>query len=50
VAEAVASLKDPYAQPNFLGQPGISEDLLPLLNKGRKGWTITSRPRNEPVA
>ena len=37
VAEAVTSLKDPHAQLNFLGQLGISDDLLPLLNKGRKG-------------
>jgi hypothetical protein len=37
VADAVTSLRDPHAQRNLLHQLGIDEDLLPLLNKGRKG-------------
>ena len=37
VADAVARYKDPHAQIHILQQLGISEDLLPLLQKGRKG-------------
>ena len=37
VADAVARYKDPHAQLHILQQLGISEDLLPLLQKGRKG-------------
>ena len=37
VADAVARYKDPHAQIRLLQQLGISEDLLPLLQKGRKG-------------
>ena len=37
VADAVARYKDPHAQIRLLQQLGISEDLLPLLQKGGKG-------------
>jgi hypothetical protein len=37
VAEAVSSLRDPDAQINSLRQLGISDDLLPMLDKGRAG-------------
>jgi hypothetical protein len=37
VAEAVSSLRDPHAKVRLLQQLGISEDLLPLLDKGRAG-------------
>lgn len=37
VAEAVTRLTDPHAQVRLLDQFGISADLLPMLNKGRKG-------------
>jgi hypothetical protein len=37
VAEAVSSLSDPHAKVHLLRQFGISEDLLPMLEKGRAG-------------
>jgi hypothetical protein len=46
VAEAVSKFKDPHAQVRLLQQLGISEDLLPLLQKGRKGleeFLVTSQ-------
>lgn len=37
VADAVTSLQDPHARVRLLQQLGISEDLLPMLDKGRAG-------------
>ena len=37
VADAVSRFKDPHAQVHLMNELGISEDLLPVLQKGRKG-------------
>jgi hypothetical protein len=37
VVEAVSSLRDPHAKVHILQQFGISEDLLPMPEKGRAG-------------